>query len=142
MSKTIKKNPTLKQKAVMNDLLENTGKPIGQAMLDAGYAPATAKNPLELTESEGWKALIEQYLPDKDVLQAHKDGLGATKVVSAIVMGKDADSKTSDFIDVPDHPTRLKAVELAYKVKSKFQPTTLIQNNFGTHAKKELEEFE
>lgn len=142
MKKAVDKKPTMKQKAVMLDLLENTGKPIGQAMLDAGYSPATAKNPEELTESKGWKILMDEYLPDKDVLQAHKEGLKATKVISALVVGKDADSKTSDFIDVPDHPTRLKAVELAYKVKSKFQPTTLVQNNFGSFAKKELKEFE
>jgi len=127
------KKPTLKQKAVMVDLLENTGKPIGQAMIDAGYAPATAKNPLELTESEGWKALMDQYLPDIDVLQAHKDGLKATKI---------ATSHTEPDKEIADHPTRLKAVELAYKVKSKFQPTTLIQNNFGEYAKNQRKEYE
>jgi hypothetical protein len=36
------------------------------------------------------------------------EGLEATKSVSAIITGKDADNKDMDFIEVPDHQTRLK----------------------------------
>lgn len=112
---------TNKQKAVAKDLLENVGKPVGQAMLDAGYSPATAKNPDHLTESKGWQELMDQYLPDLDVLEAHKQGLKATKIFS---------SHTEPDKEVPDHPTRLKAVELAYRVKKKLNPSDV--PNLGT----------
>jgi hypothetical protein len=36
------------------------------------------------------------------------EGLEATKPISALISGKDAGSKDMDFIDVPDHQTRLK----------------------------------
>lgn len=134
------KKATNKQKQLAKIILQNPSTEVGEAMREVGYSENT--RPHDITNTDSWKELMNQYLPDADILQAHQEGLKATKVVSAIIMGKDADSKTNDFIDVPDHPTRLKAVELAYKVKSKFQPTTLIQNNFGIHAKKELEEFE
>lgn len=109
---------TVKQKLAAKKVVENGGN-VSRAMIEAGYSPATAKSPQKLTESKGWEELMEKYLPDDKVLQAHQAGLEATKVVSAIIVGKDANSKTTDFIDVPDHPTRMKAVELAYKVKKK-----------------------
>lgn len=114
---------TLKQKAVKKDLLENVGKPIGRAMLDAGYSPATAKNPDHLTESKGWAEIMEEALPDSLLSQVHMEGLTANKQLSAkIIMlgGKgDANSQTDDFIEVPDYPTRHKYLETAYKIKGR-----------------------
>jgi hypothetical protein len=112
---------TIKQKAVAKDIMENHGKPISQAMLDAGYDPSSAKNPSNLTESKGWAELMEKYLPDDLVLDTHRAGLTAMKQLS-VRGGKDANAESDDFIEVEDHPTRLKAVELAYKVKKKLTP--------------------
>lgn len=122
--------PTNKQKIVAKDLMENHGKPISQAMLDAGYDATTAKNPSNLTNSIGWQELMDKYLPDDLVLDTHKAGLEATKQLS-VRGGRDANAESDDFIEVPDHPTRLKAVELAYKVKRKTEGNVAIQvNNF------------
>lgn len=46
----------------------------------------------------------------------------AQRTVSA-VGGRDADAGTVDFVDVPDNPVQLKALEMAFKLKDKF-PTT------------------
>jgi len=99
--------PTLKQEQTVKDLLENTGKPISRAMLDNGYSPATAKNPCELTESKGWKELLEKYLPDEKLLKKHDEALEA--------------KKWNDFTGEreEDHSIRLKAIELGYKLKGK-----------------------
>lgn len=51
--------------------MENHGS-VSAAMREAGYKPATAKNPKNLTESDVWKRMITQYLPDKDLLSNHK----------------------------------------------------------------------
>ena len=98
---------TNKQKLVAKDILENPGKPISRAMLDAGYDPNTAKNPSDLTESKGWAELMEKYLPDDKLLQKHEEALEA--------------KKWNDFTGErePDHMTRLKAVDLGYKLKRK-----------------------
>lgn len=104
------REPSLKQKAVAKNLLENVGKPIGKAMLEAGYSPAMAKNPDHLTKSKGWAELMEQYLPDDKVLKVVNDAFEANKVISS--------HSEPDYM-TPDHPTRLKAAELSSKLKGK-----------------------
>lgn len=95
---------TLKQKIVAKDLLENVGKPIGKAMLDAGYSPATAKNPDHLTESKGFQELLrENGLDEKKLKNKLKEWIDAVKIQS---------SMTEPDRIVPDYPTQLKAGEM------------------------------
>ena len=134
---------TIKQKAVAKDLLENVGKPIGKAMLDAGYSPATADNPDHLTSSKGWAELMEHYLPDAKLLDVHEQGLEAMKPIGALVLiknGKDGKPEQilkddQGMIEVPDHATRAKYLDLAYKVKRRMGPenqtNVQINNNDG-----------
>ena len=109
---------TLKQKKAIENVIENHGN-ISKAMKDAGYTLASAKNPSNLTHSKAWKELVEDALPNEKLFKVHIEALQANKVVSARVIGKDADSGTDDFIEVPDQPVRVKALELAYKIKGK-----------------------
>jgi phage terminase small subunit len=46
-----------------------------------------------------------------------KEGLDATRVVSAKITSKNADEATDDFIEVPDYLVRHKYVETAVKIK-------------------------
>lgn len=98
---------TLKQKAVAKDLMENNGKPVSKAMLDAGYDPRTAKNPQQLTRSKGWKELMDEYLPDQDLLNVPKDAMKAMK--------------WNDFTGEreADHNVRLKAADMGLKLKGR-----------------------
>ena len=77
----------------------------------------TAKNPKNLTESSAWKEMMEKYLPDGKLLQKHEEALEATK--------------WNDFTGEreEDHTTRLKAVELGYKLKRKLGPEVIQQFN-------------
>lgn len=113
--------PTMKQKRVAKEILENPGKPLGRVMVEAGYSPATAQNPTDLTKSKGWEELMEEYLPDEKLQQVHREGLEATKIISANITYGDADGKTNDFIDVPDYAVRKQYLELGYKVKNKIK---------------------
>lgn len=55
------------------------------------------------------RLIANQYgLTHEKYFEMIKEGLDATKAVSAISVGKDAGSRDVDFIDVPDHQTRLK----------------------------------
>lgn len=134
---------TLKQKRLARKIVENRSPDMKTAMLEVGYSMATAIKPSQVTNSIGWNELMEKYLPDEDLLQVHQEGLHANKVVSAVIVGKDANEKTNDFIEVPDVPTRLKAVELGYKVKGKLKdtPNSLTQNNFFDLAKQQREKY-
>ena len=106
---------TLKQRQAVKNLVENHGN-ISRAMLDAGYDPTTAKNPKNLTQSKAWPELMEEFLPDDKVLKVHAQGLEATKIFS---------SHTEPDKEIVDHPTRLKAVEMAYKVKGKLNENSV-----------------
>ena len=122
---------TLKQQAVAKDLIENKGKSVSQAMVDAGYDPRTARNPQQLTRSKGWQELMEKYLPDKTLLKVHKQGLGAIRKRAEVV---DRDSKGApiyEYFDEDDMPTRKQYLELAYKVKGKLQPEINLNQQFN-----------
>jgi hypothetical protein len=123
---------TLKQKRTIKALLENDGKSVSQAMKDAGYSKASAKNPQRLTRSKTWAELMEKHFPDDLLSKVIEEGLQANRVISANVVVKSDDPKVKskqatardmDFIDVPDHAVRHKFAETALKLKNKFPAT-------------------
>jgi len=71
--------PTIKQKKAIKNVVENGGN-VSKAMRDAGYSPATAKNPSKLTDTAAWAELMETYLPDVDLAAKHKSLLNATQI--------------------------------------------------------------
>ncbi len=102
---------TFKQKKAIKYIAE--GDSVSKAMLKAGYSPATAKNPSELTERIGFKELLEiAGVSDEKLAKVLNEGLEATK---AVVMGvKSEDS----FVDVqPDYAIRHKYLETSLKLK-------------------------
>ena len=114
---------TIRQKKAIQKVLESNGKkPVSQAMREAGYPETTASNPQQLKRSKAWNELMEEYLPDNELLETHKRALKATKIHG---------SPTEPDYEVEDIPTQLKAVELGYKIKKKLSPDTLQQFNVG-----------
>lgn len=66
------------------------------------------------------KPQIKELMESKGIgidklLTVLEEGLNAKKIVSAVIVGKDASDKTDDFIEVPDYPTRYKYLEIAGK---------------------------
>jgi len=74
--KSVKK-PTLKQTRAAKLTAEvlATGKPLNKAeiMRQAGYGPSIAKSPNKVTETDGFKAALEQFLPMEGVVKRHKE---------------------------------------------------------------------
>lgn len=68
-----------KQKRALEISLENGGN-MSKAMREAGYSPATAKNPDKLTKSGGFLKLMEEALPDNSLVDKHKKLLNTTKI--------------------------------------------------------------
>ena len=104
---------TLKQKLAFKKVVE--GSSITQAMKDVHYSDSTAKRTNKLTNTEGWKELLNQYLPDDKLLKTHDAALQATK--------------WNDFTGEreEDHNIRLKAAELGYKIKGRLGETAIVQ---------------
>lgn len=50
---------TVKQRAVIPKIVENRGN-VSRAMIDVGYDPTTAKNPKNLTDSKGYKEVLQE----------------------------------------------------------------------------------
>lgn len=129
---------TSKQKAAMLKKVALTIKSGGkepstaEVMRQVGYSEKTARTPKKLTESNGWKELMERYLPDEHLTQKLAEGLEANKQLAARVVFKKeaptsqsagelplASSSTDDFIEVPDFAVRHKYLETALKAKGK-----------------------
>ena len=68
---------TIKQKKAFKNVVENGGN-ITKAMKDAEYSKNTANTPQKLTESVGWKELMDTYLPDELLAKKHKELLNKT----------------------------------------------------------------
>lgn len=83
--------PTKKQRDALEGILE--GKSVSKSMLEAGYTPASAKNPKNLTESNGFKMLCEE------------NGLTENLLVTALV--EDIEAKPQN---------RKSELELGFKV--------------------------
>lgn len=130
--------PTKKQKAAMLRKVALTMKSggkepsIAKVMREVGYSPRTARNPNKLTDSDGWKELMEKYLPDELLSRKLAEGLEANKqLATRVVFKKDAPtsqsahelplatSTTDDFIEVPDYLTRHRYLETALKATGK-----------------------
>lgn len=124
--------PTLLQKKASK--LVESGRTMGEVMVQAGYSPNTAIAPTKLTESKGWKELMEKRLPDNELLAVHKNALHATKIFG---------SPTEPDRVIEDIPTQLKAVELGYKIKGHLKEVTPNQSfNFVKILNNEREEYQ
>ena len=69
---------TIKQEKALEKMVENGGN-VSQAMRDVGYSENTAKTPQKLTESKGWKELINQKIKDSKLVDVLNEGLKALK---------------------------------------------------------------
>ena len=128
---------TIKQRKWMSHYIE-TGNATRAALI-VYFPDFPLDKPIaELTEEEekdynsaktmGWENLTkldyalfleEAGITDDLLRKTLNDGLVANKTVSARVTGKDADSKTDDFIDVPDNAVRHKYMETALRLKQR-----------------------
>lgn len=108
--------PTVKQKSAVKKLLENRGMGVSRAMADSEipYAPKTAKNPKNLTNSKGWAELMAEYLPNSDLAKKHKQLLNSEKEEIAI-----------------------KALDLGHKVQGNYSPEKVDVTTGGDKLTKE-----
>ena len=97
---------TILQARAIKNVLESNGK-IAPAMIKAGYTVASANQPKVLTDSNAWKQVMGKYLPDDKLFRKHEEALDATK--------------WNDFTGEreEDHTIRLKAIDMAYKLKGR-----------------------
>jgi len=125
----IKRRARVMAKAVL------AGKTETQAALEAGYSPASAQNVGAILENPLVKQTYCQILDaagatDEACAKVIVDAMKAVRTVSCI-SGKDANAGTVDFVDVDDHPTRLKAVDMIHKVRARYVEKKVITGPDG-----------
>ncbi len=108
-----------------------------KAAIKAGYSHATALNAHRNIEKriKFDDMLVKAGLDNDTIMRVLGEGLVATKVISAMVIVKPntdgtpnldikelpADSKTTDFIDVPDYNVRHRYLETLLKLKGELR---------------------
>lgn len=76
-------------------------------------------------------------IPDDLLEKVHLEGLEAQRVISANITYGEADEKTNDFIEVPDHAVRHKFLDSAYKLKGSYAPEKSQALNVNVEARLE-----
>lgn len=112
--------PTLKQKRVFQRALENGGN-VTQAMKEVGYKQGTIHNPNNVTESDGWKLLMDKHLPDSILAKKHREGLNATTKKPHLIDRDDKGRPIYDYVKEDDYSVRHRYLETAYKIKGKIK---------------------
>lgn len=115
-----KREPTLKQKLAFAKVLK--GSTISQAMKDVGYSETTASTTGKLTNADGWKQLMQKYLPDSLLAKRHH----------ALLMKEDEYG--------PDSKAVPKALDMAYKLKGSYAAEKTASVNLNLNADVKMDE--
>lgn len=107
---------TFKQKVAFKEVLN--GSTISGAMVKAGYAEkTTATTTGKLTNTKGWKELMDKHMPDSVLAKKHRELLNKREIVYSKVNGKEE----AEQINEPDTQAVSKALDMAYKLKGRYQ---------------------
>lgn len=133
---------TDRQKVAIEKVLKE-GKSVSKAMREAGYSKGTSKNPKNLTNSRAWNELLEKYLPDKDLADAHKQLLKATDLGHMVFPAATKDEEIKKLLAsvnctakkiqrgeqakhvwfwMSDNKARKDALDMSYKLKGHYKP--------------------
>ena len=117
--------PTIKQKTAYKEVVK--GSTITNAMQVAGYSKETSKRTNKLTNTKGFKELIDKHLSDSKLAKVHSEGLKATKLHNT---GKET-------IETKDFAVRHKYLETAYKLKglTNLEQAPQVLNNIAVFIK-------
>ncbi|HUD20886.1 MAG TPA: hypothetical protein VMQ44_02360 [Candidatus Saccharimonadales bacterium] len=129
---------TYKQKLVASKIVENRGN-ISKSMLEAGYSPNTARNPKNLTNSCGWKELVNDKLSGETLVNAHRQLMKSSKLKDMSFPASLTDAEITGLLEPigykvqminrlrtraqvwlweVDMQARAKALDMAYRLKS------------------------
>ena len=114
--------PTENQKRVAKAVLDKVAKgakiSISKEMREAGYSESVAAHPEKITKSQGWKELMEEYLPDTLLGKKHLQLLEKQEVYVK------NNNKTGKIEVIPtgelDTQAVKSALDMAYKLKKKY----------------------
>lgn len=118
---------------------------IGRILKEAGYSNETAKTPQLITGSKGFREEMDNAIPDKKLVDTHEELFRAINInkiefdqslsderikkiiegnsgnkIKAVIRTKNK-NKVVCYYWSPDRLTRLKAIDMGYKIKNLYQ---------------------
>ena len=98
---------TPKQIKAAKKMSENVRKqkpePVGKVLKKAGYSETSSKKPKRIVQSKGFTELMEEMLPDEEVLAAHQQLLNTTKIEHMVFpLYKDPEADIPEEGDIPE----------------------------------------
>jgi hypothetical protein len=136
---------TNRQRALAGKILAEPGISMYKAMRAVGYSHSTAKNPKDIIQSKNFKQLLEERLPDDDLLQVHQKLLHSKRIDHMTFPLSAEDWEIEELIHevggtlrnikhglaakqaywwVDNERSQLAALTLAYKIKGRLDPKT------------------
>ena len=104
---------TTRQKKAIKEILN--GKTLGESMIASGYSESMSKTPKKLTESKGYKELMDEIIPDRFLTKKHKELLSTPIKVKTFRKGLDIVE-----IEMLDTFAISKGLDMAYKIKGHY----------------------
>lgn len=161
------KKPLERHKLLLKRISENIGKgeeptiAIGKAMRDLNYSESYSLSPDKLKKTKSWNTLLETHLSDETLSQHHHELLNLKKIEYFSFSKKMSEEEIKDhvesaglrlivvresekgklaFYSLPDGNAKKAALEMAYKLKAKFEPDK-IDLKFNPYSKEQLVEM-
>lgn len=103
----------MKQKFVAKKVVN--GMSVSKAMVEAGYSKTTARNVDKVTKAKGFQELMEKYIPDKLLMEKHKELLTVPKKVRKFMKGE----LEYEYEEVDSNAIG-KGLDMAYKLKGSY----------------------
>ena len=107
----------MKQKATFKEVV--SGSTISAAMVKAGYSQTTAKRTNKVTRTKGWQELLDTLLSDEKLMRVHNQMLNKKEVI--VVSDGVKEGSHYELTEQP-HSDANKALDMAYKLKRKYEP--------------------
>lgn len=119
---------------------------IGKILKEAGYSTTVSESPTKVTESKGFKLLMDEYLPEDLVFKTHRDLLEQATLSHYKMDAKLKDEEIESIVHsvrgckvikivrykndpivtvyywIPDGNTRKAAADMAYKIRGTYAP--------------------
>lgn len=138
---------TRREKVIVH--LAGNGGNMADAMRKAGYSEEYANNPQKMKRTKTFQELLDQYLPEKKVVQVHRELLGAAKIDHATFPLSMSDDEIKEVIEsikgcqikkfkhgetathvwywVADNKARQAAIDMVYKLRGNYAAEKIIQ---------------
>lgn len=128
-----RKSPVaIKHARVLSNMVENGGKSgkintISKAARKAGYSEAYIRSG-KFQKTKAWGELINDVLPEDELLAVHQQGLNAVKK-EQILVGRDKKGRpVYRMVEIEDYSVRHKYLDTAYKLKKQYTTDITVHN--------------